>query len=103
YGRASLSAAYGPAPLALSSIPRGLLAVLFDRQFGLITVGLVCFLALPGLMNVFRRDRGEALRVLLLVGAVVGIAASFAIWWAGLSPPARFLVPIVPALAVTLA
>jgi hypothetical protein len=106
YGRASLSAAYGTgfsSDVALDRIPRGALALLLDRQFGLLSVAPVWALALPGLGLLWRARRADTLRCVLLSGATLGVGASFSMWWGGSCPPARFVVPCLPALALLLA
>jgi hypothetical protein len=106
YGRASLSAAYGPgfsSDVSVARIPSGSLALLLDRQFGLLSVAPVWALALPGLGLLWRLRKADALRALLLAGATFGVGASFSMWWGGSCPPARFVVPCLPALALALA
>jgi hypothetical protein len=100
YGQASLSAAFGPAHLTPLNVPRGLLALFLDRQFGLVSSSPIWALAVPGSMLLFRTARGAALRAGLMVAALVGVAASFGTWWAGASAPGRFLLPTLPALAL---
>ncbi|MBI3931877.1 MAG: hypothetical protein HY317_00550 [Acidobacteria bacterium] len=106
YGRASLSAAYGPGfagDVSIARIPWGVLALLLDRQFGLLAGGPLWALAAPGALLLWRRRPGDAMRALLLGGATVAVGASFSMWWGGACPPARFVVPALPALAVLLA
>ena len=106
YGRPSLSAAYGPgfaSDVELGRIPRGALALFFDRQFGLLSVAPIWALALPGLVLLWRRRRTGTLPPLLLAGATLGVGAAFSMWWGGSCPPARFVVPALPALALFLA
>ncbi len=106
YGHASLSAAYGPrlaSDLSLARLPDGLAGLLLDRQFGLAAVGPLWLLALPGLVLLWRFRPGDALRAALLAAASLGVGASFSMWWGGACPPGRFVVPAVPALALSLA
>ncbi len=103
YGQATLSAAFGPPDLALPRAPRQTLALFFDRQYGLFSTGPIWALALPGAVVLLRQRTGHALRAFLLAAPPVGIAAIFAMWWGGSSPPARFLLPALPALALCLA
>lgn len=103
YGSASLAAAYGPGfagDVTLSRIPRGLQGLFFDRQFGLFTWSPVWLLALPGLALLLRARTGDGLRALLVGGSAAVVGASFSMWWGGTCPPARFLVPAVPTLAL---
>ena len=106
YGRASLGAAYGPglsSDVSLARLPRGMLALLLDRQFGLLAISPLYFLALPGLALLLRQRPGDGLRAILLAGSTVAVGAGFSMWWGGSCPPARFLVPALPALALALA
>jgi hypothetical protein len=104
---------YGPAsPLALygGAVPgvgerRPALAVaglLLDRSFGLLPHAPVFVLGLAGLWALGRRARRspEALGLLLTAAAALAPVFAWRMWWGGQCPPARFLVPLVPALAV---
>jgi hypothetical protein len=98
-----------PTPLAVyGGVPRdmngsALLALgglVLDRSFGLLMVAPVFLLAVPGLVGLARRGGWPH----LLVGAaVVAPLVGWRMWWGGQCPPARFLVPLVPLLAVALA
>lgn len=106
YGRAWLGAAYGAglsSDVSLVRAPRGILALLLDRQFGLLSVSPVWCLALPGLGLLLRSRLGDGLRVILLGAAAALVGASFSMWWGGSCPPARFLVPALPTIALALA
>jgi hypothetical protein len=106
YGRASFAAAYGPgygSDVAVAHVPWGAAALLFDRQFGLLATGPLWALAAPGFVALWRWRPGDALRAALLGGASLMVGASFTMWWGGACPPARFVVPALPALALALA
>jgi hypothetical protein len=103
YGQATFSAAFGPPDLAWARAPRGTLAMLLDRQYGLLTTAPVWAWAFPGFVLLLRRRTGDGLRALLLAAMPVVVGAPFAMWWGGSCPPARFLLPALPALAVCLA
>jgi hypothetical protein len=106
YGRAALSAAYGPgfaSDVSLVRAPRGLAGLALDRQYGLLWTSPIWVFAAPGLVALFRARTGDALRAVVLAAATVIVGASFSMWWGGACPPARFLVPAVPAFAVALA
>src|SRR5205807_9739626 len=79
-----------------------LAGLFFDRVFGLFVFAPLWFLSVPAFFTLLRRNRGEALRVAALVWSIVGIAAAFNYWAAGLSVPARYCLPIIPALALAL-
>ena len=106
FGLASLTAAYGPgfaSDVRLVNVPWGLLGLIFDRQFGLLMVAPVFLLAVPGAWALAKERRDDALRALVLAASAVGVGASFSMWWGGSCPPARFMVPAVPALALFVA
>jgi hypothetical protein len=105
YGRYSLGAAYGPglgSDVSLGRVPRGAAGLVFDRQYGLLAVSPVWALALPGWAALGARRAGDALRAVLLAGATFVVGSAFSMWWGGACPPARFLVPALPALCVAL-
>jgi hypothetical protein len=105
YGRYSLSAAYGPgfsSDVSLARVPRGAAGLIFDRQYGLLAVSPVWALALPGWAALWDRRPGDALRAAILGGATFVVGAAFSMWWGGACPPARFVVPALPALCLAL-
>jgi hypothetical protein len=94
---------YGRRPeLSLSGLPTGLPGLLFDQEFGLLVYAPVFVLAVPGLVALWRHSRRLAVIVLVLVLSVVSVAGAWPMWRGGFNPPARFLVPVVPALALAL-
>ncbi len=117
YGAFDPSAPYGGyTQSGLANLPRGLLGLLFDQQFGLLAhapalaVGIVgvAIMAWPSRIVGTPRE-GHPVQVsprmlsLVLVAVVVPytlLAASYAMWWGGASAPARFLTPIVLPLAL---
>lgn len=95
---------YGRRPeLALSSLAEGLPGLLLDQEFGLLVYAPVLALALPGFAFLWRRDRRLAIVAGAAVGAVLLTAGTWHMWRGGFNPPARFLVPIAPLLAVAVA
>ena len=80
---------------------RTLPGLLLDRSFGLLPFAPVFLLALAGLPAILRR---RAAWPHALVGlAVLAPVLTWRMWWGGQCPPARFLVPMTPFLAVALA
>ena len=77
---------------------------LFDQEHGLLLYGPVYVLAPLGWCVLWRRDRELCSQVSILVGAYVGVMAlplfNLHGWRGGWTPAARFLVPIVPMLAI---
>jgi hypothetical protein len=111
YGTWSPAAPYGGyTQTALAHVPAGVTGLLFDAQFGLLTVAPVFALAAVGLGSMLRgRRRDDELPASLdpaaqrAVGAAIAVAlvaylvasASYRMWWGGASAPARFLVPML--------
>lgn len=93
---------YGRRPgFAWARLPGGLEALLFDQEFGLLVVAPLFVLALPGAYFLLREARlRQAWALLAPIGVVLATAATWRMWWGGWTPPARFLVPVVPALAL---
>lgn len=78
----------------------GLLGLFFDQQYGLLVAAPIYALFAAGLVRMaWGRDRAA-----VVLGGIVAInvalAASFPMWWGGWSTAGRFLVPVLPALAV---
>jgi hypothetical protein len=95
---------YGRRPeFALSTLVEGLPGLLLDQEFGLLVYAPVLALALPGSLFLWRRDRRLAIVAGAAVVVVVLTAGLWPMWRGGFNPPARFLVPIAPLLAVAVA
>jgi hypothetical protein len=103
FGHASLHGGFPIIRLQASRLAWGLPAVLFDRQFGLFAVSAVFALAAPGTWLLLRRRARDAAGPVLVAGLFLGLAGAFEYWWGGACPPARYVMPGVPALAVLLA
>jgi hypothetical protein len=92
---------YGRRPeFALATLREGLPGLLLDQEFGLLAYAPVFALALPGFVALWRRERRLALVAVSLVTAVALTAGTWHMWRGGFNPPARFLVPVLPALAL---
>src|SRR4029450_2320543 len=82
---------------------RAVLGLVLDRSFGLLPHAPVFLVAAAGLPFLCGRERWP-----LGLGGRAGLGVllpvfNWRMWWAGQSPPARFLVPLVPILAAALA
>ncbi len=103
FGSASLSAAYGPgfaADVSWRRIPWGALALIFDRQFGLLLFSPVLLFGLAGASILWRRNRPLTLLAMAVLGVQIAVGGAFSMWWGGASAPARFLIAAVPALLI---
>jgi hypothetical protein len=95
---------YGRRPEFSSAvIPNGLPGLLFDQEFGLWVYAPVLVLAVPGLVRLARERRLAAATAAGLLIAVLAVASTWPMWRGGFNPPARFLLPVLPAMALGLA
>ena len=103
FGRPTPFAIYGGMPPEFSegSPVRAALGLLLDRSFGLLPFAPVFLLALPGLARLVRSGEGRVHLGLLV--SLVAPVVTWRMWWGGQCPPARFLVPALPVLAVAIA
>jgi hypothetical protein len=102
FGLASPLALYGGVPADARVFTwRSPAGLLLDRSYGLLPIAPAFVLALAGLPALVRRR--EAWPHVLVGLAVLAPLLSWRMWWGGQCPPARFLVPMLPFLAVALA
>lgn len=104
FGRASLSAAYGPgfsSDVSILRIPWGASALILDRQFGLVLFAPVLLFGLPGMARLWPRERTATGALIAVSLVTLAIGGSFSMWWGGASAPARFLIAAVPALIIS--
>lgn len=103
YGSLNPAVPYGADPQTrLAYVPGGLIALLFDQQFGLLASAPILALAVVGWTM---RGGGDRWRPLAWVWLAYGAAvATYWMWWAGVpATPARFLTASLPLLAPALA
>ena len=82
----------------------GLIGTLFDRQVGLITNYPLFLLVLPGILLSLSRTRLWTHGVLaVVVLPYLLLICTFSAWWAGYSPPARYIAVVLPPLAYYIA
>ncbi|HTM25855.1 MAG TPA: hypothetical protein VL225_11725 [Vicinamibacterales bacterium] len=97
YGTPDPSAPYGGrVDNSFAYLPDGLGGVLFDQGFGLLATAPVLAIAIAG----FARTKRLALEWIVMAVPYLLSVTTFAMWWAGMSGPARFLVPLVLPLAI---
>src|SRR5262249_26320587 len=101
FGRPSPLALYAGLPEDARSSPApAIFGLLFDRSFGLLPWTPIFVLSLAGLPALVRRRAWPH----LLVGTAVLIPVfTWRMWGGGQCPPARFLVPLVPLLGLSIA
>lgn len=101
FGVASPLALYGGLPDDADGRPlRALAGLMLDRSFGLLPYAPVFLVGLAGFGALVRRR--QWVEVVLLL-ALIGPILAWRMWWGGQCPPARFLVPAVPLLALAAA
>ena len=86
-------------PLWIGSLAMGAPGLLIDRENGLLVWGPIHLVALVAWWQTRARTWPFAVPALLLAVP----CAAHNLWWGGFAPAARFLVPLIPFLAVALA
>ena len=96
---------YSGAGLELSNIPRGVLGLLFDQEYGLLTYSPIYVLVGLGVWLMLRREetRWQTLGLLATGAAYLLTVTQVYMWWGGWSVPGRFLTPVLPLVAPMLA
>lgn len=102
YGTPNPSAPYGGEEGSFAFVPDGLAGLLFDQRFGLFAYAPVLLAAVAGIGVMLARPgwRRHALELLFVVVPYLLVVTYIAMWWGGRSAPARFLVPVLPWLAI---
>ena len=96
YGVFNPAAPYGSrVDTSLASIPGGLAGLFLDQQFGILTNAPAYALALAGLWELGRRRLRLSIELVVLVASYLATVASYHMWWAGSSSPARFAVAVM--------
>ena len=104
WGSASPMAPYGAdTSTAAGYILRGLVGLLLDQQFGVLTTAPVYLVALAGAPELFKRRPRLTIELLLVVVGYALTVASYQMWWAGSAAPGRFLVSILPLAVLPMA
>src|SRR6185436_13685802 len=97
YGTPDPTAPYGgDVGSALAFLPNGFGGLLFDQGFGLLATSPVLAVGFLG----FARARRLAVEWLVVAVPYLLAVGTYAMWWAGSSGPARFLVPLLLPLAI---
>jgi hypothetical protein len=104
WGSPSPTAPYGPdTSTSASYVPRGLIGLMFDQQFGVLTTAPIYIMAVAGFVALFRSRPRLAIELALVVVPYAIAVASYAMWWGGAAAPGRFLVAILPVAALPIA
>ena len=104
WGSPNPTVAYGAdTSTSLSYVPRGVIGLLFDQQFGVLTTAPVYGAAIVGALLLFKAQPRLAIELALIVIPYALVVASYAMWWGGAAAPGRFLVAILPLAAIPLA
>ena len=104
YGTPDPRVVWGRRPeFALAALPVGLQGLLLDQEFGLLVYAPVLVLSLPGLVGLVRAARRTGAAAVGLLLVVFVTAGAWHMWRGGWNPPARFLVPVLPVMALGLA
>ncbi len=88
---------------AIAYMGRGLTGLLVDQQFGLLATAPVYAIALAGVIALARLRRRLAVELAVVAVPYVLVTATYAMWWGGISAPARFLTAVLPLAALTIA
>jgi hypothetical protein len=87
----------GAVPLTVRTFAQGALGLFVDRQFGLLAYAPLFWFIPASVILTWRRTRDLLVPFLMLYAP----AAAFVIgWWAGFSPAARYIAPVVPLFAI---
>jgi len=104
WGSLSPAAPYGAdTSTSASYIPRGLIGLLVDQQFGVLTTAPIYLMAIAGAIVMMRSRTRVTIELAAIVIPYAIAVASYAMWWAGAAAPARFIVSILPLAALPIA
>jgi hypothetical protein len=101
YGTPNPAAPYnGSTETAPGNVPRGVVGLLFDQQFGLLPNAPVYLCAFAGFVPLARRHRRLAAELAFVIVPYTLAAAAFYMWWGGFSSPARFISSVLLPLSI---
>jgi len=75
-----------------------IIAQFIDRKWGLLAICPILLFLLPGIVTLGRRRPWVWFWWLATCSGFIVLLSAYPLWWGGFSPPARFLIPIVPLL-----
>ena len=106
YGTPNPTVAYGTdSQLELANVPRGVLGLLWDQEFGLLLYSPIYLLVPVGLWCLLHREetRWPSIALTAVSAGLLISVVPYRMWWGGASVPARFLVPVLPLMAPMIA
>jgi hypothetical protein len=104
WGSPSPAAPYGAdTSTSATYILRGLIGLLVDQQYGVLTTAPIYLMAIAGMALMLMRQRRLGIELALIVVPYAIAVASYAMWWAGAAAPGRFVVSILPLAALPIA
>jgi len=97
--------AYAAQNVRFENLPRSLLGLLIDQKFGLLIYSPAYAIAAVGTWRLVRDPDRRVFALALIAAAVPYLIGSgrLHMWWGGNSAPARFIVPMLPLLAPSIA
>lgn len=104
YGFWNPAGVFGRRPrFAWTNWREGIPGLLLDQEFGLLIYAPAFVLFPLGVAGLWKRSRPAAVAAIVLVAAALALSGTWSMWRGGFNPPARFLVPAVPALTLGVA
>lgn len=73
-------------------------AQFIDRKWGMLMICPLMVYILPGITAIWRRRPFVWVWWFATCGGFIVLLSAYPLWWGGFSPPARFLLPVVPLL-----
>lgn len=81
----------------------GFFGLFLDEQWGLLIYTPLYVLSFLTLLRFVRDRRSDAAAALAVVAPYLGLVALYRVWWGEWGPPARYVAPVVPLLALPVA
>ncbi len=104
WGIPSPSAPYGgDTNSSIAYLTRGVTGLLIDQQYGLLATAPAYVVALGAGWLMVRNHPRLLAEFALVTLPYIATVSAFAMWWAGTSAPARFLVPLLPIASLLIA
>jgi hypothetical protein len=89
--------------VGIDKLGTGVLGLLLDQKWGLLPYAPLYLLALAGMALLIPRRLSDFIWLLVIILPYFSFIARYAQWWGEWCPPARYLTPVLPLLALPLA